>query len=174
MHVPATSADQNYTATTSFTDFGESVLITEDFDGDGWRDIMIGAVAYDIPAPPGLGGSLNNVGAGMLFSSQTGALIRTYPGFQPEGSLGFDIVELPDRNSDGIVDFAMGAPRMDNVQPDEGGFVVFSGADASVIGGGPGTLGNSALMGWSLTLLASSIASFRELIVNLCFFQTFI
>ncbi|HKB17215.1 MAG TPA: integrin alpha, partial [Planctomycetota bacterium] len=82
--------------------FGGSVAGPGDLDGDGVRDILVGARQ---------GASLP--GYAKAFSGATGALILTMSGAAAGDGFGTAVARAGDPNGDGVPDFMVGAPGAD-------------------------------------------------------------
>jgi len=105
--------------------FGISVAGTEDVDGDGVPDLIVGAPALKVKG-------LASAGAVFLYSGATGNLILRIDGTMDNGALGSSVAGLGDFDGDGIPDLAAGAPHSspDGI-PGAGSAFVFSGATGS-------------------------------------------
>ena len=81
--------------------FGTSLTFVDDLDGNGLREIVIGA-----PAAPTIPGSIE------IFEWSGSAPVRTSTigGGIPGDGFGSSIVALPDHNGDGLPEIAVGAP----------------------------------------------------------------
>jgi hypothetical protein len=84
--------------------FGTSVAGLPDSDGDGAGDILVGALGGPPEQPVG-------AGAAYLFSGATGRLLRRVISPRPWdiGHFGNSLAAVPDANSDGRPEFAVGA-----------------------------------------------------------------
>ena len=147
--VPADSADQFLMSPANQSGFGESVAIIADVNGDGARDIAVGAPGHD--PLDNEGNPINNAGAYFIFSGLDGSHINTIPGFLRDGFVGLSIVTIPDLDADGIDDLACGAPGLPFEDDfNAGGVIFFSSVTGEPLGGIPGTLGDSTSLGASL------------------------
>jgi hypothetical protein len=83
--------------------FGWSVAGAGDVNGDGWPDIVVGALWED----PGVTGA----GRAYVFSGQTGALLHTLvsPNAEYSGNFGHSVCGAGDLNNDGYADVLVGA-----------------------------------------------------------------
>jgi hypothetical protein len=104
-------------------DFGEAVAAIGDLNGDGACEFAVGA-------PEGL--FANQLpGFVVVYDGQSGQVLAQLPGDVYFDAFGQAVSGLGDVNSDGVPDFAVGAPRpqVQGPFPDGAGFVrVFSGA----------------------------------------------
>jgi hypothetical protein len=104
--------------------FGSSVSSAGDVNGDGYGDVIVGALGYD--------GARNNQGAAYLFLGSPTGLLATpawsTEGGQADAQLGDWVAGLGDVNGDGFDDVIVSAPRFDNDQTDEGRFQIFLGS----------------------------------------------
>lgn len=118
--------------------FGESISFVEDVDGDGHRDLLIGATGE---------GPTTDEGVAYLYSSVTGTLLHKWQGAEPYDRMGTKVASAGDANQDGIGDALVGAIYAGG----NGEVYVFSGADGSelvrVRGYDPGEVLGSSLAG---------------------------
>ncbi|MFT7618266.1 MAG: hypothetical protein ACI97A_001908 [Planctomycetota bacterium] len=101
--------------------FGSSVCGAGDANGDGFDDILVGAIGANV--------THQDAGAAMLFSGRDGTLLHTVNGSSPSALAGSACVGMGDVNGDGHDDFAVGEPSVSG----NGKVRVFSGRDASVL-----------------------------------------
>ncbi len=106
-------------------EFGASVAILDDLDGDGCRDWIGGAFQgeYGLYAPTG-------PGYARVHSGKTGALLFEISGDTLGDFFGATVADVGDVNADGTGDFAVGAPQRDF---GDGYLRVYSGVDASIL-----------------------------------------
>lgn len=78
--------------------FGRSIAMIEDQDGDGLRDLVIGASGGDYVA---------------IHSSAGGALLQTISGPVGTRSFGYSVDDVDDYDGDGLDDVIVGAPEED-------------------------------------------------------------
>lgn len=76
--------------------FGSSISVAGDIDGDGHADLIVGAWQYSAAAASG--------GRAYLYSGKTGALLKTYTCRTPGDTFGFDATSIGDIDGDGSVD----------------------------------------------------------------------
>ncbi|MCI0587898.1 MAG: integrin alpha [Planctomycetes bacterium] len=106
--------------------FGRSIAPAEDFDGDGIRELLVGA---PIASPGGL-----PVGTGRLFSGATGSLLLAFDGTDVLGQFTHSIACLGDVTGDGVPEILAGAPVANTSGLIDNGRVrVISGADGTTV-----------------------------------------
>lgn len=93
----------------SDTQFGAAVTGAGDVNGDGFDDVLIGAIQYSQPEI--------NEGAAYLFLGSESGLNSTptwiMQSNQPSAQFGFDVAGIGDLNHDGYADIAISAPTAD-------------------------------------------------------------
>lgn len=104
--------------------FGYSVSGAGDVNGDGYEDIVVGALNYDV--------SKNNQGAAFIYYGGSSG-INTLPAAtlkhdQAECGFGYSVTHAGDVNGDGYGDIAIGVPFYSNVENTEGAVFVFHGS----------------------------------------------
>jgi hypothetical protein len=80
---------------------GSSLSAIDDLDGDGVRDLVAGARAFNVT-------SSSPAGSAYVFSGATGSTIHSVTGVFPNDQFGAAVLGLGDTSGDGIPDFAVG------------------------------------------------------------------
>ena len=120
--------------------FGYSVAPAGDVNGDGYADVIIGAVFYD-------DGQLREGKAFVYHGSATGLPILpnwTATSNQAEARMGYSVSTAGDVNGDGYDDVLIGCRGYSNPEKDEGAAFVWYGSDR-----GLGSAGTPANADWS-------------------------
>lgn len=109
----------------AFPSFGVAVAGVPDVDGDGFGDLLVGAMRE------GTGDS----GRAYLFSGATGALLLTMTTPNPEtnGYFGGAVSSVPDADGDGVADLLVGAWNEDAGATNAGRAYLFSGATGALL-----------------------------------------
>jgi hypothetical protein len=105
--------------------FGISIASVRDVDGDGVRELLVGAWKSDA------GGI--DAGRAYLFSGADGAPIHTWTGETTGDVFGWEVADAGDVDGDGIIDVVIGAYRNDNGGTDAGRAYVYSGSTGSLL-----------------------------------------
>ena len=105
--------------------FGGSVSGSVDVNGDGFADLIVGAVLDD--------NNGNDSGSARVFSGADGSVLYNFDGDSAGDVFGASGSGAGDVNEDGVDDLIVGAPRDDNNGTDSGSARVFSGADGSIL-----------------------------------------
>ena len=117
------------TGDTASDEFGHSVSLAGDVNGDGRADFIVGA-RLDDPAGGGI-----NAGSAYVFSEADGSLLYHMTGDTVGDQFGYSVSGAGDVNGDGRADFIVGAHLDDPAGggTDAGSAYVFSGADGSLL-----------------------------------------
>ncbi len=108
--------------------FGYSVASAGDVNGDGYSDVIVGAILYDNGQTDegaafvyhGSAAGISTTAAAMVESNQASALF------------GYSVASAGDVNGDGYSDVIVGAYAFDNGQTDEGAAFVYHGSAAGI------------------------------------------
>jgi len=107
--------------------FGSSVAVAGDVDGDGKAEFIVGA---SLAAP---GGALD-AGSAFVYSGATGSLLYQKDGAADGDNLGAAVATAGDVTGDGRADFIVGATYADpGGRTDAGSAYIYSGIDGSLL-----------------------------------------
>jgi len=138
---------------------GWSVAGAGDVNGDGYADVIVGAINYDdgetdegaafvfLGGPTGIATGDPSTAAAQLESNQAGA------------QFGTSVAGAGDVNGDGYADVIVGAPLYDNGETDEGAAFVFLGGPSGVASGDPSTAAARLESNQATSHLGISVAS---------------
>ena len=120
-------------------DFGASLAVVPDVNGDGLADLLVGAPNDDY--------SYNEIGRAFVFGSNDGVIYRTHGSVADTwDSYGASVANVGDTNFDGVDDYAIGAPLGDSNSCDEcGKYELFSGATGALLSSWDSQFAYSAL-----------------------------
>jgi hypothetical protein len=124
--------------------FGNCVGGAGDVDGDGFDDLIIGAIHDDAIG--------TNGGSATLFSGRDGGVLAFLPGFAAGDFAGASVQGAGDVNGDGLADFIVGHMLADTTAPGAGRAVVWGGTACGASArcqGAPNSAGSGALIGHS-------------------------
>lgn len=125
---PAKSLEINQTG----ANFGISVAMAGDVNGDGRSDILVGAHQYD-------NGQLNE-GAAFLFYGNTASVSLaavTLEANQAGAMMGYSVASASDITGDGYTDVMVGARLYSNGQAYEGAVFIYRGSAAGLVTNNP-------------------------------------
>jgi hypothetical protein len=116
---------------------GFSVASAGDVNGDGYADVIVGAVLYDAGQP--------DEGAAFVFLGSAGGVAHGSPATahaqleadQDEARMGSSVASAGDVNGDGYADVIVGALLYGAGQPNEGAAFVFLGSAAGIADASP-------------------------------------
>ncbi|MCI0586223.1 MAG: integrin alpha [Planctomycetes bacterium] len=109
--------------------FGRAVSGVGDTDGDGVRDLLVGAPFYYVALPTLTG----VVGQATLYSGATGLPILTLSGTAAGARFGWAVAGVGDQNLDGYADVLVGSPGPGTPFGPPGSATILSGFDGSVL-----------------------------------------
>ncbi|MBL8842084.1 MAG: FG-GAP repeat protein [Planctomycetes bacterium] len=107
--------------------FGNDIAVLGDVNGDGWVDVLVGSLGYDVS------GANYEDGAAFVVSTQDGSFLRQHFGSARFGRFGLALDGGPDLDGDRVPDYAVGAPLERGKQAMSGRVHVFSGATGAVL-----------------------------------------
>ncbi|MCA8940937.1 MAG: FG-GAP repeat protein [Planctomycetes bacterium] len=105
--------------------FGRSVGLVGDIDGDLVPDYVIGAYRADANG--------TDSGSAYVFSGATGAVLWTFHGASADDHFGYSVAGAGDVDADGVADVIVGALDADGIATSGGMARVFSGATGAVL-----------------------------------------
>jgi hypothetical protein len=116
--------------------FGTAIAGSEDFDGDGAGDLLVGA-PFEIV-------SIQAFGAGRVYrvSGATGTILGSQAGGQALMRLGSSVASAGDLSGDGVADYLVGAPLFNGTATDDGRVELRSGADDARLWSENGAVGS--------------------------------
>lgn len=112
-------------------DFGGSLALAGDLDGDGLADLLVGAPRAD--------SSGTDAGAVQMLSMSTGAALWSASGLAAGDRFGSALAAVGDVNLDGVPDVLVGAPLADAPLLDSGAAWLLDGASGAVLRSWAGT-----------------------------------
>jgi len=125
---PATIPAWSVSSFATSVQFGFSVSSAGDVNGDGYGDIIVGAVGYDV-------GGVNAGAAFVYFGSATGpSTVANWSAQsnQATAQFGNSVASAGDVNGDGYDDVLIGAPLYTNGQNDEGAIFLYYGSSSGL------------------------------------------
>src|SRR5262249_45988460 len=137
---PPANAASRLRGNQSGSGMGYSVASAGDVNGDGYADVIVGALDYDAPE--------SNEGAAFVFlGSASGIVAEGTPANasarlesnEAGAFLGTSVASAGDVNGDGYADVIVGADHYSNGVTSQGGAFVFLGGPAGVASGNPST-----------------------------------
>ena len=125
---PATTPAWSVSSFNTSVQFGFSVSSAGDVNGDGYSDVIVGAVGYDA-------GGVNEGAAFVYFGSATGlSSVANWSAesMQATAQFGNSVAGAGDVNGDGYDDVIIGAPLYTNGQNDEGAIFLYYGSSSGL------------------------------------------
>ncbi|HQR38643.1 MAG TPA: FG-GAP-like repeat-containing protein, partial [Blastocatellia bacterium] len=117
---------------------GSAVAGAGDVNGDGYADVIVGALGYDGDGATDEGAAFVFVGGPSGVSSGSPATAyATLQSDQTSAFMGDSVAGAGDVNGDGYADVIVGASFYDHGQTDEGAAFVFLGSQFGILGGNP-------------------------------------
>ncbi|MCA9773882.1 MAG: M6 family metalloprotease domain-containing protein [Myxococcales bacterium] len=113
--------------------YGAAVASIADVDGDGRRDLLVGATSYNVG---GSGASQDRRGRVTLYSGATGVALRDWTGETKYSSFGTAVDEAGDVNKDGCPDLIVGASNWNaagDFSPQNGKVYVYSACNGALL-----------------------------------------
>jgi hypothetical protein len=132
---------------------GNKVSSAGDVNGDGYSDILIGALVYDGPNLKDQGRVYLHLGSSTGIDPQPA---RTFEGGQIDARMGSSVACAGDVNGDGYSDIMLGAQYYDNGQKNEGAVFVYHGSKDGIVGNWASMLESNQGDGWFGTAVASA------------------
>jgi hypothetical protein len=120
----AASAAWTVAGDQNFAQFGSSVAMAGDVDGDGYADVIVGQPEYSTTPEPGEGRALLYLGSASGLSPAPG---WTVTGNQPFAQFGSSVAMAGDVNGDGFADAIIGAWNYPNGEETTGSAFVYYG-----------------------------------------------
>jgi FG-GAP repeat len=138
--------------------FGYAVASACDVNGDGFADVLVGAIQYDSGQP--------NEGAAFVFLGSASGVASGGPasaaailqGDQSAAEFGRSVAGAGDVNGDGFADVLVGARFYDDGEPNEGAAFVFLGSILGIASGGPASAAATLQGNQAGALLGTSVA----------------
>ncbi|MEO0653116.1 MAG: integrin alpha, partial [Planctomycetota bacterium] len=106
-------------------ELGAALAVLDDLDGDGVRDLLVGAPFDNV--------GLSRPGRASVLSGATGVQIRSHGGPLQGDRFGDAVCAVPDVDGDGIGDYAVAAPEASSTFLREGRVELFSGATGATL-----------------------------------------
>lgn len=130
-----------------------------DFNGDGYADLVVGAMSQDNPA-------INEGNTFVYYGSATGvgldaSITLDNPSDQDGGLFGGSVAAAGDLNADGYADLVVGAQQQDGAAMDEGKAYVYYGSSTGIAASPSVTLDNPS--GQEAGVLGVSVAGAGDL-----------
>ena len=129
---------------TTYDRMGESVSAAGDVNGDGFDDLLVGALG----AHNRITGSAT--GSAFVYSGANGSVLFQWDGQYSSDRFGQSVSGAGDVNGDGFLDFIVGADTADNNGSASGSAYVYSGANGSLLYRWDGE-NDFARFGWSVS-----------------------